>query len=200
MLGKMILPMLGGAPSVWNTCMVFFQGMLLVGYSYAHVSTRLLAVRSQAATHLCLLLLPILTLPITIPHTWIPPVEDNPTLWLLTLLFVSVGLPFFVVSTNVPTLQKWFADTSHPSAKDPYFLYGASNLGSMLALLGYPTLVEPNLRLAEQSWLWAVGYVLLILLIFGCAYTLLRSPLVTTKDLSSIVSIESEKRLLISSH
>src|SRR5262249_20861445 len=88
----------------------------------------------------------------------------------------SVGLPFFVVSTSAPLLQKWFASTGHPAARDPYFLYSASNLGSMLALLGYPLLMEPSLRLADQGWLWGVGYGLLVLLMAGCAMRVWRLP------------------------
>jgi hypothetical protein len=142
--------------------MVFFQGMLLVGYTYAHATTTLLGVRCQAAMHLCLLLLSVLTLPIKVPYGWTPPAEHNPISWLLTLLFESVGLPFFAVSSSAPILQKWFAETGHPSAKDPYFLYAASNFGSMVALLGYLALLEPYLRLKDQSWLWASGYGLVI--------------------------------------
>ncbi len=182
MFAKMALPILGGAPAVWNTCMVFFQATLLVGYGYTHAVTTWLGVRRQAALHLGLLLLPLFTLPIAIPQGWTPPVGENPIPWLLLLLGVSVGLPFFMVSTSAPMLQKWFSCTSHPSAKDPYFLYSASNLGSMLALLGYPTLIESNLRLFGQSWLWAVGYGLLVMLTLGCAVILWRSPVVTAPN------------------
>ncbi len=178
MFAKMVLPLLGGTPAVWNTCMVFFQAALLAGYGYAHVATAWLGVRRQAAIHVGLLLLPLLTLPIGIPMGWSPPVEKNPIPWLFVLLLVSVGLPFFVVSASAPMLQKWFSDTGHRSAKDPYFLYGASNLGSMLALLSYPVMIEPQLRLAEQSWVWAGGYGLLVVLTLGCAVILWRSPVV----------------------
>src|SRR4051812_26941930 len=101
------------------------------------------------------------------PVAWIgtPSATVHPTAWLLKLLLVSVGLPFFAVATTAPLLQKWFAGTRHPAAKDPYFLYGASNLGSMLALLSYPTVIEPHLRLTDQSRFWAVGYGVLAALI-----------------------------------
>ena len=102
--------------------------------------------------------------------------DANPTGWLLALLLTSVGLPFFVVATTAPLLQMWFAETGHPSGKDPYFLYGASNFGSMLALLGYPILMEPNLRLARQSMVWAVGYGMLAALTLVCAVVVLRAP------------------------
>ena len=99
----------------------------------------------------------------------------NPVTWLLLLLLLSVGLPFFVVSTTAPLLQKWFAQTSHAFAHDPYFLYGASNLGSLLALVAYPVLIEPYLRLHHQSWVWAGGYILLIALVALCGVLLWRA-------------------------
>ena len=176
MFARMALPLLGGAPAVWNTAQVFYQAALLCGYSYAHLSTKWLGVRRQAALHLALLLLPLLALPIGIPAGWTPPRETNPSLWLLALLAVAVGLPFFVVSTSSPLLQKWFTGTGHRAAADPYFLYAASNVGSMLALLSYPLLVEPSLGLLDQSWLWALGYGLLLVLMAACAICLWRAP------------------------
>ena len=175
MFTKMVLPLLGGTPSVWNTCMVFYQAALLAGYVYAHAAPKWLGVRRQAALHLGLLLLIILTLPIGISQGWTPPQTSNPIAWLLLLLLISVGLPFFVVSTTAPMLQKWFTHTGHHAARDPYFLYGASNLGSMLALVAYPVLVEPYLRLHHQAWAWAGGYLLLLGLISLCAVTVWRT-------------------------
>jgi hypothetical protein len=178
MIAKMILPFLGGSPSVWNTCMVFFQAMLLAGYAYAHGTTVLLGVRRQALVHLALLAVPLLVLPFVISEADVRSLapDANPTPWLLGLLFTSVGLPFFVVATTAPLLQMWFNETGHRSGKDPYFLYGASNFGSMLALLGYPILMEPNLRLARQSVVWAVGYGALATLTLACGVVVLRSP------------------------
>jgi hypothetical protein len=177
MMAKMILPLLGGSPAVWNTCMVFFQAALLAGYAYAHGATARPGLRVQIALHVGLLSLPLLLLPVAIARDAVEslPHQANPVLWLLGVLLVSVGLPFFVVSTSAPLLQRWFAGTGHPSAQDPYFLYGASNLGSMLALLGYPTLVEPHLSLEQQSWLWAAGYGLLVMLTLGCMAALWRA-------------------------
>ncbi len=176
MVGKMILPALGGTPAVWNTCMLFFQAMLLGGYAFAHVTTSWLGVRRQALLQLVLLLLPLSVLPILMAYESGPPASANPVFWLLGRLFVAVGLPFFVVSTTGPLLQKWFADTGHASAKDPYFLYAASNAGSLLALLGYPLLLQPALPLGQQSALWALAYVALIAMIAFCAVLLWRSP------------------------
>src|SRR5437899_2462042 len=166
MVGKMILPLLGGTPAVWNTCMVFFQAMLLLGYLYAHLTSTWLGVRKQALLHLALLFLPAVA----------PQGEANPVFGVLLLLFVAAGLPFFVVAASAPLLQKWFASTGHPAAADPYFLYGASNLGSMLALIGYPLLLEPNQTLPQQSRLWMIGYFALAMLIVFCAVLLWLSP------------------------
>ena len=176
MVAKMILPLLGGSPAVWNTCQFFFQGSLLLGYGYSHLTTRWWETRRQAVIHSFLLLLPVAFLPIGVPPSWIPPENANPIPWLLALLLVSTGIPFFVVSTSAPLVQKWFACTRHDRSQDPYFLYIASNLGSMLGLLSYPILIEPNFSLTRQSWLWAIGYGLLIFLKFGCAACLWRSP------------------------
>ena len=175
MVGKMILPSLGGTPAVWNTCMVFFQAALLGGYAYAHASVNWLGVRRQAALHLILLFIPLAVLPIVIGQDATPPTRGNPVFWLLGQLAWRVGLPFFVVSTSAPLLQRWFADTGHPAAKDPYFLYAASNLGSFLALLAYPLVVEPTLHLESQSVVWAGGYGALIGLILICAIVVWRS-------------------------
>jgi spermidine synthase len=176
MFAKMALPLLGGSPAVWNTAMVFYQAMLLGGYVYAHAATKWLGVRRQAALHMLVLMLPLLALPIGIPAGWSPPTLSNPTLWLLALLFAAVGSPFFVVSASSPMLQTWFASTRHQAAADPYFLYAASNIGSMLALLIYPTLIEPRLGLTQQSRIWASGYVVLALLTALCAVMLWRMP------------------------
>src|SRR5262245_44359022 len=182
MVGKMILPSLGGSPAVWNTCMVFFQAVLLAGYAYAHGTTARLGVRRQAALHLGLLLLPLLALPVAVAADGGPPSDTHPVPWPLALLTLSVGLPFFLVSTSAPLLQKWFAGTGHPAARDPYFLYAASNLGSMLALLGYPILVEPYWPLAEQGVGWAWGYGALVVLTAFCALLLWRAPAAAAAD------------------
>jgi hypothetical protein len=175
MFARFVLPLLGGTPAVWNVSMVFFQVALLAGYLYAHWSIRRFGPRRQALLHLVLLLPPLLVLPIGVPDGWVAPQRDDPILWLLALLAVSVGLPFFVVASTAPLLQRWLAATDHPRAADPYVLYRASNTGSVIGLLGYPALMEPSLRLGEQGRLWAVGYGALVVLIAGCALVLWRS-------------------------
>ncbi len=173
LVGKMVLPLLGGAPAVWNTCLVFFQAALLTGYLYAHASSTWLRPRTQTVLHLILLALALLVLPIVLSGEL--PAEADPVPWLLRLLTLTVGLPFVVVAGSAPLLQNWFAATGHAEGRDPYFLYAASNLGSMIALLGFPFLLEPTLPLDEQSRLWAGGCVLLLVLTAGCALCVWRS-------------------------
>lgn len=162
MFSKMILPLLGGAPQVWNTAMLFFQLMLLGGYAYAHATSRLLNVRAQFILHMILLAIFLFVLPIAIPPDWTPPVDKDPTMWQLSLMAITVGGPFFVLAGSAPMLQRWFAGTDHPDADNPYFLYGASNLGSMSALLAYPVIIEPLMNLNAQSGAWSLGYIVLI--------------------------------------
>jgi hypothetical protein len=175
MFARFVLPLLGGTPAAWNVSMVFFQLALLASYLYAHASIRRFGPRRQALLHLLLLLPPLLVLPIGVPDGWVAPQRDDPILWLLALLAVSVGLPFFVVASTAPLLQRWLAATDHPRAADPYVLYRASNTGSVIGLLGYPALMEPYLRLGAQGRLWALGYGALVVLIAGCALVLWRS-------------------------
>jgi len=180
MMAKMILPMLGGTPAVWNTCMLFYQVTLLAGYGYVHLINSRVNPRRQLLVHLVLLAAPLLLLPIGLPAGWTPPDESNPVFWVLLLLTVAIGLPFFVLSTTAPLLQKWFSWTDHPSAGDPYFLYAASNAGSMLALLGYPLLIEPWLPLRgtqglTQTMFWSAGYGALVVLIGACAWFVRRA-------------------------
>ncbi len=174
MFAKMVLPLLGGSPATWITCMLFFQSALLAGYAYAHWSTSWLG-RHQPLLHGVLLLLAVGVLPVAVPRGWTR-AADSPVLWLLGLLVVSVGLPFLVVSSTAPLLQRWFAATRHHLADDPYFLYRASNVGSILVLLAYPTVIEPRLRLADQRRWWAAGYLVLVVLTAACALAPRRPP------------------------
>jgi spermidine synthase len=162
-VAKTVLPILGGTPMVWNTCVLFFQILLLGGYAYAHGVTTWLGPRLSGAAYGVVLVLPFATLPFAIGPDVQPPTGSNPIGWLLLVLVKSIGLPFFALAATAPMLQRWFADTDHPSAKDPYFLYAASNLGSLLALVMYPVIVEPALRLRMQNSLWAIGYGVFVL-------------------------------------
>lgn len=166
MIAKMLLPLLGGTPAVWNTCMLFFQAVLLCGYAYALLVSRW-PLKRQLIVQLAVLALAFISLPIGLSSFWVNsvPPADDPSWWLLLCLGATVGLPFFIVSSNSPLLQKWFSRTATDSAKDPYFLYSASNAGSLLALLAYPVLFEPYFTLRTQSRIWTVAYVALVLLI-----------------------------------
>jgi spermidine synthase len=169
MVAKMVLPMLGGAPMVWNTCMVFFQVALLAGYAYAHGATRWIPGRLQIALHAVLLTVPFAVLPVVLQAQTMPPPEGAPVVWLLVVLAATIGLPFFVLSSSASVLQHWFSRTRHPAARDPYFLYAASNIGSFAALVAYPTIVEPLLSLPAQSRLWTSGYAVFVALVGACA-------------------------------
>jgi spermidine synthase len=166
LIARLALPRLGGAPAVWNTAMLFYQAVLLLGYLYAHALTRLPG-RAQTVVHLALLGLAALMLPIGLA-AFTPPVSDNPAPWLLWLLAASIGPLFFAVSAQAPLMQAWYA--ADDAAKDPYFLYAASNAGSLLALLAYPFIIEPTMTLQAQSWLWSSGYLILVALVATCAW------------------------------
>lgn len=169
MFGKMVLPLLGGTANVWNTCMLFFQAALLGGYLYAHALARWLPARAQAVVHVALLAAATAALPVVVGADWVPPAAGSPVPWLVAAMATSLGAPFLLLSAGAPLLQHWFARTRHASAHNPYFLYAASNLGSAIALLSYPFLVEPRLRLAQQARAWALGYDALALLVAACA-------------------------------
>src|SRR5580693_9162795 len=173
---KMVLPRLGGSPAVWSVAMVFFQSLLLAGYAYAHYLMRLSSRMLPVVIHLVLLVIALLSLPLSIASGWGEPPTSGYAFWLLGLFAVSIGLPFFALAANNPLLQAWFVRTGHPDGPDPYFLYASSNIGSFLALLSYPVLLEPMFTLRTQNLIWTGGYGLLIALIAGCGVLLLRSP------------------------
>ncbi len=181
MVGKMILPLLGGSPAVWNACMVFFQALLLLGYLYAHHVSTKYSPKRQWALHTIVLLVPVFAMvlavalspkhsPIAVAESLAPSGDTSPFLAVMALMSVAIGIPFFVASTSAPLLQKWFAYTGHPSSSDPYYLYAASNVGSLISLLGYPLFIEPNLTVNEQAWLFAAGFALLFVLIVLCGW------------------------------
>ena len=173
---KMVLPRLGGSPAVWSLAMVFFQSLLLGGYAYAHYLMTIKNRMIPVVIHLALLVVAMLTLPLSISSGWGDPPTSGYAFWLLGLFAVSIGLPFFALAAYNPMLQAWFVRTGHPDGLDPYFLYASSNIGSFLALLSYPVLLEPIFTLRTQNLIWAGGYGLLIVLIAACGVSLLRSP------------------------
>jgi len=195
LIAKTLLPLLGGAPAVWNTCLLFFQTTLLLGYIYALASSRWLSLRSQAAVHVFLILLvgiylfrspvnaAVLT---TLQHT-------TPTRWLLENLLFSVAPPFFVLSATSPLLQSWFSKLRHRSAGDPYFLFSASNAGSLIALLAFPVVLEPSLGLYQQYQVWRVGFAVFV--IVTCAIAFVLKPLATVTQPAN-TAVESEPTLL----
>lgn len=170
MFSKMVLPLLGGTPAVWNTAMMFFQAVLLLGYGYVHFIGRRLSGRRQVFVHLVILLVSAVVLPVAPVEGWLPSSDGVPVLWLLSMFAVAIGLPFFAVSATAPLLQSWFAQSRHAFAADPYFLYAASNVGSIAALVAYPLVLEPFMGLSTQSIVWSLAYGLLVLGIAACGF------------------------------
>ena len=163
LVAKLLLPIYGGTPAVWNTCLLFFQLLLLAGYAYAHALAQRVNHRRQLLLHPSLAVLVILTAPVLLYTSSLaarmsPQGVVNPIGALLAVLGVTVGVPFFILSATAPLLQRWFAQSGHPSGRDPYHLYVASNLGSMLALLGYPFVWKPHFELQSQIIAWIGGY------------------------------------------
>ncbi len=172
MVAKIILPAFGGSPAVWTASMVFFQAVLLGGYAYAHFSNKKLGPIRQSAVHIPLMLLALISLPFATHIKGGATGSGTPLVAVLGALLAMVGAVFFTVSAGAPILQRWFAATDDPAAKDPYFLYSASNLGSMLALLLYPIFLEPRYRLSEQTHIWMWGYLALIGLMTASAFAI----------------------------
>ena len=181
MIGKMLLPDFGGAPAVWNTCLAFFQAALLAGYGYALALARWPLGR-QMAVHAVALALPLFALPFSVRPEWVPLGQSEPMLAIAAILGATVGLPFVVLASTSPLLQQWLAATRHRHAADPYYLYAASNAGSMVGLLAYPLAVEPHLMLGQQSRAWAVGYAVFALLVAACAVTAWRQHRASTDE------------------
>ncbi len=183
LIGKFLLPWFGGAPAVWTTCILFFQGLLLVGYAYAHFLSNRCRSRYQRSFHLGLLALSIVLLvgrqaiwnsPLLPDAHWKPEDSSHPVWRVMLFLTVSVGGPFFILSSTAPLVQRWFSRSF--AGRSPYRLYALSNLGSLLALIGYPLLIEPFLPLRAQAFWWTAGYLVFVLTCGACAVQMSRSP------------------------
>ncbi len=174
LIGKYILPWFGGTPAVWTTCMLFFQAVLLLGYSYAHALASRWPLRRQAIAHFCLLAVTTLSLPIIPSPGWKPADGLPPIPRILGLLLFTIGAPYFLLSSTSPLLQSWFSKTR--PGKSPYRLYALSNLGSLLAILSYPFLFEPSLSLDRQASIWSWAYAAFALLCVVQAFRLIRIP------------------------
>jgi SAM-dependent methyltransferase len=179
MIGKMMLPLLGGAASVWITCLLFFQLMLLAGYVYAHLLERFATVRTQIVVHSAMMLAALAFLPMQFAARPDEAAVRDPIIWLLTQLIATVGIPFGVVSTTAPLLQNWLSKTSSAAARDPYFLYAISNAGSLIALLSYPVLIEPRMGVRMQSSVWLGGYAALAAMVVIAAAIVWKSHIPT---------------------
>lgn len=180
MVARALVPLFGGSSSVWNACLVFFQAMLLLGYAYAHGASRWLGVRRHAPLHAGLTLAPLLVLPIAVGAPDLSPVDPTryPLAALLWVLARKVAAPFFVLSTTSPLMARWYASTAAGKERGAYWLYAASNLGSLVALVAYPTLIEPWLPLGAQGRLWAGAYAGFAALVAGCAWAAARGTAV----------------------
>jgi hypothetical protein len=187
LIGKFVLPWFGGSPAVWTTCMLLFQMLLLAGYAYAHFAATRLSRRAQGLTHLILLIVSTAMLPIVPSPEWKPLGDESPTWRILLLLASTIGAPYFVLSTTGPLMQSWFA-AAHPG-RSPFRLYALSNFGSLLALLSYPLVFEPYLRLGTQAGLWTVGYVVFAMLCGWNAVRLVRG--VRAADASAGAAVAS---------
>lgn len=170
---KMILPIVGGTPATWITALMFFQAVLLLGYAYSFLLTRLPSLPLQAALHTIVLILAAAALPPALPAA--ADLADHPALEVLYMLTAGIGAPLLALSATAPLLQHWFTRTAHPQAHDPYFLYAASNVGSLGVLLAFPLVVEPTLGLHLQTRAWSIGYGLLAVLILAAATLTRRS-------------------------
>jgi hypothetical protein len=171
LFARFILPWFGGSASVWATCLLFFQAILLAGYTYAHLLTRLLRPRWQAVVHLVLVLGSLALLPITPASSWKPSGAGSPAFDILLLSVATIGLPCLLVASTSPLMQSWFSTTSDAS---PYQLYALANLGSLLGLLTYPFAIEPMLGLRDQTVFWSIGYGAFVAFTAWCAIAMIR--------------------------
>jgi len=166
MVGKILLPCLGGVPAVWTTCMLFFQTALLAGYIYAEKSVKLLGCEKQSVLHLMLMVMGFLLLPVNIITDGVETAFNQPVIWLLSRLGGSIGFLFFIMAANAPLIQRYYSQAGQRDSSDPYFLYSASNAGSLLALLIYPFVLEPLMGVTGHRMLWSAIYVVQTFLVF----------------------------------
>jgi len=176
-MAKQILPWFGGSAAVWTTCLVFFQTTLLAGYAYSDLAVHRLAPRAQVRLHVALLVVSLIALPIVPGGSWKPAGDENPSWLILGLLAVTIGLPYFLLATTSPLIQAWFA-RARPGAS-PYRLFALSNLASMLALVGYPFLLEPWAPTRGQALGWSAAYALFVVLCTAAGWTSLREARAT---------------------
>jgi hypothetical protein len=188
MMGRMVLPLLGGAASVWITVSLFFQIALLAGYLYAHLVSARLRPKLQMIVHAVLSAAALIVLPVAVPPDWVPPTTRPPQADLILMMATTVGLPFLLVSSTAPLLQRWYSLTTARDAADPYFLYAASNIGSIAALMLYPLLVEPELGLVGQSHFWSISFAVLLALLAACAVVTLRHSRPVAGDIPNPVA------------
>jgi hypothetical protein len=175
MFAKLVLPRLGGGAAVWTVALVFFQGALLAGYCYAHLLTSRFSWRRQVGVHFCVLALAALFLPVGVAAGFEAAPDSWQALWLIGLFTASVGMPFAAISATAPLLQSWFSRSGRNDAADPYYLYGASNAGSLAALLAFPLVIEPQLGAQAQSLAWSAGFAALAIAIMACAVLVWRN-------------------------
>ncbi len=171
-IAKQILPWFGGSAAVWTTCLVFFQAVLLAGYGYADLTTRL-GLRRQAMLHVGLLVVSLACVPILASSGWKPQGDEEPVGRILLLLLVTIGLPYFLLSTTTPLLQAWYWQRFRTAV--PYRLFALSNFASLLALIGFPVLFEPYFTLPQLGWGWSGLYAVLILLCGATAWRSMRA-------------------------
>jgi spermidine synthase len=198
LVAKLLLPYLGGSPTVWNVAMCFFQAALLGGYAWAHWLAGRVSIKVQVFTHVLTLAAAALLLPFQISAAAADEIAGgaNPLAWLVANLALLCGLPFVLLAASSPLIQSWFARSGSPRARDPYFLFAASNTGSLLALLAFPFALEPVLRLAEQTRAWAIGYGLLVVLVIVCGIKLLRgTPSNAASDATQPISGKTAKEM-----
>lgn len=200
LFAKMVLPQIGGAPAVWTTAMLFFQSALIGGYFYAHLSSTYLRPRMQVFLHIALWSLALFFLPLALPEGWQLDPSGPVAPQTLMLFAVGVGVPFGVLASNAPLIQSWYARTDGPSADDPYFLYGASNLGSLIALLGFPLVAEPLFGTRAISWGWTLGFVALgvCLVLVGSQVSRVTGPVTMKVARSAVTASDIARWLLLS--